>query len=82
MAILQPIHSIARKTINVMDSEPIIPSEEYLFPPSRRLFWPNNTANSDIIARCASKPPSNAMYRISYGDGLRYNSWTKVPYHE
>ena len=68
--------------VNITAYHPVRASERYIFPPKIQLSWPNNSVDLYITSSCTSKPPTNAMYRINYGDGSTYTSWAKVPRYE
>ena len=70
------------ETIEIQVYMPVNQSERYLYPVSIKLSWPSNYVDFYITSSCTSKPPTNAVYRINYGDGSTYTSWTKVPHYE
>ena len=77
-------YKISRGTgeINITAYHPVKPSERYLFPVEINLLLPKRTASFFISSSCPFKPPTDAMYRIDYGDGSNYTSWTRVPHYE
>ena len=68
--------------IKITTYHPVKPSERYLFPDEINLFWPTRIASFFISSSCSFYPPTDAMYRIDYGDGSKYTSWTRVPHYE
>ena len=74
--------SHGRQTISITGYEAVTIAEKYLYPIETDMVWPNSTVSFHITSSCPYKPPTNAVYRINYGDGSKYTSWTKVRYYE
>ena len=62
--------------------EPVNAPKRYLFPTEITISRPNRSASFFITSDCLSKPPTDAVYRIDYGDGSKFTSWTRVPHYE
>ena len=74
--------SQGRKLFEALPYQPVNQSERYLFPTSIEISWPNRSVSFFITSDCLFLPPTDAMYRIDYGDGSNYTSWTRVPHYE
>ena len=57
---------------------PVMEASHYLFPTFVEKNWPDNRVQFHLKSKCLSPIPTNASYRIHFGDG-EIMPWTRMP---
>ena len=57
---------------------PVMEAGHYLFPEFVEKSWPENTVQFYLKSKCLSPIPTNASYRMHFGDG-NIMAWTEMP---